>query len=359
MNDIQTKLKERILSLCASMSVSGFERRATASLTEKYGKYFDEVRSDAVGNHMFIKRCGKKDAPVALVDSHFDEIGMMVTEILDDGFVKFTRIGGVSLAILQAADVVIYGKEEIRGVIISTPPHLRTGDADTLSDFEDLLIDTGYTKETLERIAPVGTPIGFAPNYSELLGGQIAGKSLDDKACAAVCIEAIIDTPKEELSADVVMLFSAFEETVMPGGVTPGTFSLMPDYAMVVDVNLAKVPDTQKHETVPFGEGVSLGISAATDRALTLRCKKLCEEKEIPFMLAACPSSTGTNSPDVNLVGGGVPVVDVGLPLKNMHTYVETISLTDCESLYRLVKTFVTDDGIAADFCRKGDELPV
>ena len=203
MNDLQVKLKDGIVSLCSLMSVSGFERRSSDKLRQLYGEHFDEIRSDAVGNHLFIKRCGKENAPLALVDSHFDEIGMMVTEICDDGFVKFTRIGGLSLAILQAADVVIYGKEEIRGVIISTPPHLRTGDADTLSDFEDLLIDTGYTKETLEKLITVGTPIGFLPHYSELLNGQLAGKSLDDKACAAVCIEAIIDTPKSELSADV------------------------------------------------------------------------------------------------------------------------------------------------------------
>ena len=145
----------------------------------------------------------------------------------------------------------------------------------------------------------------------------------------------------------------------MPGGVTPATFSAMPDYAMVVDVNLAKVPETQKYETVPLGEGVSLGLSAATDRKLTLLCQQICKEREIPYVMVASPSSTGTNSPDVNLVGCGVPVVDVGLPLKNMHTYVETVSLDDCESLYRLVKEFITDTRIPQQFAGKGAELPV
>ena len=359
MNDLQKKLKERITELCSLMSVSGFEKRAKAELYALLEKDFDETRTDPVGNHIFTKRCGREGAPTLLVDAHFDEIGMLVTEVCDGGFLRFCSMGGLSLSVLQAADVVIYGKETVRGVIISTPPHLRSDKGEALAHIDELMIDTGYSRETLEKIAPVGTPIGFLPVYSDLVEGRIAGKSFDDKACAAVCAAAITDVAREELSANVCLMLSSMEETSRLGGISPAVNAIQPDYAMVVDVNLAKVPDTQKHETVPFGEGVSLGISAATDRALTLRCKKLCEEKEIPFMLAACPSSTGTNSPDVNLVGGGVPVVDVGLPLKNMHTYVETISLTDCESLYRLVKTFVTDDGIAADFCRKGDELPV
>lgn len=359
MNDLQKSLKNDIIELCSLMSVSGFERRARNELYSRFENYFDRAQTDAVGNYLFFKDCGREGAPTLMVDAHFDEIGMLVTDICEGGFLRFCGMGGLSLSVLQAADVTVYGKEEIRGVIISTPPHLREGSGDKLAEIDELMIDTGYSKETLERIAPVGTPVGFSPVYSELLGGRIAGKSFDDKACAAVCAAAIIDTPREELAADVCLMLSCFEETSRLGGIAPAVNSLQPDYAMVVDVNLAKVPDTKACETVPMGGGVSISLSAATDRELSLKVAELCRVRDIPGVLVAAPSSTGTNAPTVNLSGSGIPVVDIGLPLANMHTYNEVIDLGDCEALYRLTQAFITDRDLAEKFKREGEELPV
>lgn len=359
MNELRTRLKNEIISLSSLMTVSGSEKRVTGELKNRFGEYFDELRTDAVGNHMLIKKCGRKDAPMILVDAHLDEIGLMVTDICDGGFLKFTNIGGISLSILQAADVVVYGKETVHGVITSTPPHLRGGSGDDLAKTDELMIDTGYTKEALEKIAPVGTPIGFLPVYSELIGGRIAGKSFDDKAPAAICAAAVIDTDRDKLAADVCLMLSSFEETSRLGGIAPAVYTLAPDYAMVVDVNLAKVPDTPKSETVPMGKGISISVSAATDRALSLMTEELCKGKDIPYTMVAAPTSTGTNAPTVNLSGSGIPVVDIGLPLANMHTYNEVIDLSDCEALYKLVCEFITDKKISDRFGKRGEELPL
>lgn len=359
MNELQTRLKKEITELSSLMSVSGFEKRMTDKLRHIYSHSFDEIRTDAVGNHLLIKKCGKEGAPMILVDAHLDEIGMMVTEVCEGGFLKFTGIGGISLSILQAADVVIYGKETIHGVITSTPPHLRSGDGDKLAEMDELMIDTGYEKGTLEMLAPVGTPVGFLPIYSQLAGDRIAGKSFDDKAPAAICAAAVTDVPREELCADVCLMLSSFEETSRLGGIAPAVYALAPDYAMVVDVNLAKVPDTPKYETVPMGKGISISVSAATDRALSLMTEELCKNKEIAHTMIAAPSSTGTNAPTVNLTGGGIPVVDIGLPLANMHTYNEVIDLSDCEALYTLVCEFIKDKTIAERFGKRGEELPL
>ncbi|MBQ9782942.1 MAG: hypothetical protein IJW44_00295 [Clostridia bacterium] len=352
-------LKEKIISLCSLMSVSGFETRATDTLREQLGIHFDETTTDPVGNHILLKRCGRENAPLVLIDAHFDEIGMLVTEICDGGFLKLAPVGGLSPSVLQAADVTVWGKETIRGVITSTPPHLRSGSDDSLADLSDLMVDTGYPKEDLEKLCPVGTPVGFSPCYSDLLNGCLAGKSFDNKACAAIAASAIADTPKESLAADVALMLSCYEETSRLGGVTPGVFRLRPDYAMVIDVNLATVPDVPKYETVPLGEGVSLSVSAATDRRLTRMTQTLCEDRAIPHTMIASPSSTGTNATSVNLVGAGVPVVDVGLPLRSMHTYNEVISLTDAGSLYSLVSEFIQSERIADAFGALGEEVPV
>lgn len=353
-------LKEKILSLCSVMSVSGFESRAAEQLKITVGADFDEVRTDAVGNTVFIKRSGKTGVPLALIDTHWDEIGMMVSEICEGGFLRVVAVGGLSLPVLQAADVVIYGTSIIRGVIVSTPPHLRTGDEEILPELRELLIDTGYSKQELEELAPIGTPVGFAPIYRELSGGCLTGKSFDNKACGAVAAYAVASMPRERLAADVAVVFSSYEETAKVGGAAVAAFGLRPDYAMVIDVNLATVPDVPRDETVPFGKGISLSVSAATDRALTRRTQEICRERGLGHCMIAAPSSTGTNAPVVQLVQDGIPTVDVGLPLKSMHTYNEVISLDDAETLYRLIRAWLADSVLAERFARTEKEgLPV
>ena len=252
----------------------------------------------------------------------------------------------------------------MRGVIVSIPPHLRSADEKgKLPSPEEVTVDTGWQTDAaaLREIIPIGTPIGFAPCYSTLSGGahgerSIAGKSFDNKACGAVAAYALAALPKESLAADVCLLFSSYEETSRLGGVSPAIYRIAPDYAMVIDVNLARVPDAPHAETVPFGKGVSISISAATDRRLTRMTRTLCEEKQIPFSTVAAPSSTGTNAATVNLVGAGVPVVDVGLPLKNMHTYNEVVSMKDVSALCELVRAFVCSRTIAESFASSGKE---
>lgn len=350
-------LAQKIVALSSVMSVSGYECRGADEACRLLGDGFDSIEQDAVGNCFLWKKCGREGAPTILVDTHFDEIGMLVREILTGGFVRLAPIGGLSPSVLQAADVILYGKEILRGVIISTPPHLRNAEENHLPDCEELLVDTGYSKEELEQILPIGSPVGFAPVYRELLNRRLMGKSFDNKACAAIAAHAIAATPKEALAGDVVLMLSSYEETSRLGGASAGAFRCAPDYAMVIDVNLATVPDVPKAETVPLGEGISLSVSAATDPALTRAAEALCKARGIAHTMIAAPSSTGTNATAVQLTGGGIPTVDVGLPLKNMHTYNEVIDLADAEALGRFVEAFVCDGEIARGFCAR-EELP-
>ncbi|MBQ7292283.1 MAG: M20/M25/M40 family metallo-hydrolase, partial [Clostridia bacterium] len=274
-----------------------------------------------------------------------------VTEIKDQGFLKVINVGGLDTRIMQAADVVVYGKETFPAVVASTPPHLSDKkDRESLKGVDELLIDTGYSKEELEELVRVGTPIGFKGKYTDLLNRQLAGKGFDDKACAACAVAAIGEISKNELAGDVYLLLSAHEETDRQGGVVCGTYAIEPDYAMVVDVNLGKTPDTKSSETVKMGEGVALTLSAVTDRKLTKMTAELCSQKEIKFQTIVSATSTGTNATALSLVKGGVPVVDVGLPLKSMHTYNEVLDLDDADELVKLIKAFVSDNAIAEVF---------
>ena len=344
------EFKQLIISLSSLMSVTGYETRDRERLVELIGDRFDENYADAVGNQVFIKRCGKANAPRILLDAHMDEIGMFVTDILEGGFLRVVNVGGLDTRILQAGKVVIYGKDTtFVGVVASTPPHLqKPGENKKLPEVTDLLIDTGYTKEELEGMIRIGTPVGFEPKYTELLGGNLAGKGFDNKACAACAVEGVFRA--ESLAGDVYLVLSAHEETDRMGGASAAAYAIDPDYAMVIDVNLGKTPDTAKHETVAMGGGASLTYSAITNKKLTRMTAALADEAQVKYQYSVSPSHTGTNTPNVALALAGIPVVDVGLPLASMHTYNEVIRMDDCESVAEIVKLFVSSDKIAEVF---------
>ena len=346
---------KRIIPALASLcSVSGSEYRNAENIKGMFGECFDSIESDTVGNLTFFKSCGRENAPKIMIDTHYDEIGFMVTDVLDGGFLRITNIGGIDRAIMQAACVTVYGKEILNGIIISTPPHLREG-GNKLPKIEDLLVDVGlgYSKEELCELCPIGTPITFEKKHTELLEDKIAGPSLDNKACAAIALDAACDVSREMLSGDLYITLSCYEETARRGGAYVCANRINPDYALVIDVNLADAPSVPSRDSVKMGGGISISYSSSTDRALTRASARLCEENKISYIKKAEPSSTGTNAIALGMASFGVSVVDVGLPLRNMHTYNEVISLDDCFDLYSFVRAFISSESLAKDFCRE------
>lgn len=336
-------LEEKIIAFASLPSVSGRESAAKESL-EKLMSGFDQTQTDALGNRICLRRCGREGAPRILLDAHFDEIGMYVCGIEEGGFLKLAPIGGLDRRTLSSAPVVIYGEKTISGILSSTPPHLAAKDGKAvLPELGDLLVDTGYSKEELEKIAPIGTPVGFAPRFRHLAGKRLTGKSFDNKACCAIAAEALLSTPREELAGDVYLLFSVREETGAFGGVSSAALSVNPDRAMVLDADLAAMPGTKEADTVKLGGGPSLTRGPVLDKRLRRSLEARAAAAGIPVQPIALPNSTGTNAPAVNLTGAGIPTVNAGLPVRVMHTYHEILDLTDAENLRELVRLFITD----------------
>lgn len=352
---MEPDLKQLIISLSSLMSVSGHTMHDGDKLCALVGDYFDEIRTTPIGNYLFIRRCGRSGAPKILIDTHYDEIGMIVTGIREGGFLTFTSIGGLDTRILQAGEVTVYGKNgrSIYGVIGSTPPHLqKPGESGKLREIGDLLIDTGYSTSELEKFVRVGTPVGFRPKYTELKNGMITGKGFDNKSCGAAAVAAIAGIPADSLWGDVYLQFATFEEAggYMPGAAT-GAFAVEPDCALVADVNLGRTPDTKKVDTVEVGGGASLTFSPLTDRKLTVVLRDAAKAADIKVQPCVAATDAGTDANIMGLVGRGIPTVDVGLPLKSMHTCTEAILLSDAEALRDLIRLFITSDAVAQEVC--------
>ncbi|MBQ8357267.1 MAG: M20/M25/M40 family metallo-hydrolase [Clostridia bacterium] len=344
------ELRELIPAMAGLMSITGYETYDAERLTALL-QGFDEDITDPVGNRILVRRCGRENAPKILIDTHFDEIGLHVSDIRDGGFLKVEGVGGLDGRTLPSADVRIYGKQVLEGVIASTPPHLKNkDDEEKVKPVSELLIDTGYPTEELRELVRIGTPVGFTPRYTWLQNDRLVGKGMDNKACCAIAAHALRDIPAAELAGDVYLVFAVHEETDRVGGTAVGGFSVEPDYAMVIDVNIGHAPGSKEIGTVEMGKGPSICRSAITDRRLTKMTEALCERGGIPWQRCVDAVSTGTDTVSLHLVGKGIPVVDVGLPLRAMHTYVEMLDMTDAEYLAALVRAFVTDKEIGEVF---------
>ncbi len=337
--------KELIYKLSAMMSVTGYEWRAKDELFAAVGGFFDECYEHTTGTYVLVKKCGRENAPRLMLDAHFDEIGMVVSDIHEDGYLSIARLGGLDRRILPATEVKIYGNETIYGVICSTPPHLQSADDyKKTPELDDILIDTGYSKEELEKIVRIGTPIGFYESTAELLGDKLCGRSMDNKACAAAAVRAAMLCDKKDMVCDLYVTLSSREEESLAGGCVNAAYSIMPDAAIVTDVTFATFPGVEKYESGKMGEGVVISLSAVTDRRLTESLITKCEEDEIAFVRTVDATDTGTNATMLALTGDGIPTAVVSVPLSNMHTYNEIIDARDVLSAAKLFAAAACDE---------------
>lgn len=336
-----TDEREIIKGLTGGVSVSGYEMGIESVVSAIGEKYFDEYRCDSVGNYYLIKHAKKADYKKILIDAHIDEVGMIVTEILDGGFLRVSEVGGIDVAVLPASEVTIHGKKEIYGVVCSTPPHLAKGDRLVLPKLYDVLVDTGYSKEYLESVVTIGTPITFKHVYTELLNDKICTKSLDNKICALAAVKAAILLSQTDFDDELTVLFSVKEE--VSRAVVTAVYSVEPDFAVVLDVCNSKIPDSDKKENVVLGGGCNISISPVTAPKLSKKLVKCAKRCGIPHSVAVEAQGTGTNANDIPLVKNGVPTVLLSVPLRSMHTPSEVISFKDVEYTAQLVKEFLLE----------------
>lgn len=338
---------EIIEKLVSVMSVSGYEERGREELLSFFSPVFDEYIPHSSGTHVFVKRCKKENAPRLMLDTHFDEIGMIVTGILDGGFLSVANIGGLDRRILPAAEVTIYGREELYGVIVSTPPHLQSaGDSKKTPKISDIRIDTGYSEETLEKLVDIGTPIGFAEKTAMLSGTRITSRSLDNKICCAAAYLTAASLVADEMEADLYVTLSSREEATMADGCSSAAYAIKPDFAIVCDVTFATTPGVKSDESGKFKGGPVISLSAVTDRPFTDNVIELCKKHDIPYSITVDATNTGTNATMLTLVGDGIPTAVVSIPIGSMHTYNETAELCDLENTAKLFKEIICDEEI-------------
>lgn len=333
------KLKAELKKLSASVGVSGFERNLAEEISAMFMPYADEVYIDALGSVIAVKKCGKPDAVKIMVDAHMDEIGLMVTEIDDKGFLKFTTVGGVDTRILPSALVTVHGKKKLTGVIGIKPPHLQQpGESEKPLAVEDLSIDIGLSKVQAEEMVRIGDFISFCQKPHVLKNAFMCGKCMDNRGGVVAVLQAAKALWDVKLDADVYYVLSVQEEFTL-GGAKTAAEGIGADMALVLDVTHAKTHDNKDGFTA--GAGLSYSIGPNVSPVLEKWICKCAKKAEIPIFPEVDGGSTGTNAWSVQIANGGVATAVISIPLKYMHTSAEALSLEDVERAGALATEFV------------------
>jgi len=341
---------DTLQQLCAVGGPSGFERPVAGVASELMRPLVDEVRVDRLGNVIGVKRCGLPNAKRLVLDAHLDEIGLIVTGI-EEGFLRFTPIGGVDPRILPGRELTVLTDVPMLGVVISTPPHiLKPEDREKSIPIDDLYIDVGLSQEQAEAVIPLGTPIVYRESCFALGKNQVCGKAMDDRACFVSLLRAVELLQDTQLDLDLYILGSTFEE-IGGAGAKTGVFAIDPDWCVAVDVTHAKTPDSSKEKTLKMGGGSAIGVGPNMTRWMSDRMKSKAKEQQIPYQVEVMGGHTGTNAWPIQICREGIATALVSLPLKYMHTPVETFALSDLEDTARLLAAFITDLGKEGQAC--------
>ena len=334
---------EFLQQLLAAPSPSGYEQPAQR-IFRSYIEPYSDVATDVMGNVFgMIQGVGERRPRVMLV-GHCDEIGLQVRYLDDNGFIYFSAIGGVDPHITAGLKVHIHTRQgRLTGVIGKRPIHLMEAkDRDSVVKLDAQYIDIGAAnKKQAQALVRVGDPITFAVSLERLAGDRVTSRGLDDKAGSFVVAEVLrrVAGLPDRLPIDLYGVSSVQEEVGLRGGTT-SSYSVNPDIGICVEVDFATdQPDVEKKHNgeVGLGKGPILPRGANINPALFDLLSDTAEAEEIPVQYTGIARATGTDANVMQISRGGVATALVKIPLRYMHTPVETLSLSDLDAAVELI----------------------
>jgi len=341
------ELKDVLKELTEAIGISGYEFPAANKTALFLKPYCHEVSVDNMGSVIALKRGeqnGDKRLKI-LIAAHLDEIGLMITKIEDGGFIRVTRVGGIDVSTLPGQEVKIFagqGENVIRGVIGAKPPHLQNpGESSKPMGFDDLYIDTGFSKSELEKSVEVGTLVRIESEFTELENGYISAQAMDDRAGVASMIETLRRLTLRKHTWDVYAIATAQEE-VSGLGAKSTAFRIEPDIAIAIDVTFGNGPGIPERRSYQLGKGPTIGLGPNFHPKITQKLCDVAKEFEIPYQVEADPHPGGTDAYSLQVSKAGIPAGLLSIPLRNMHSTVEVLKLEDVKRLAELLSVFIS-----------------
>ena len=337
------QLNKTIRTLCALPGPSGWEDPVRDWLTDQVRPWADELRVDRNGNLLVFKKGRKAPDKTILLAAHMDEVGLIVRSVTEDGFIRFAFVGGVDRRVVLGKKVYL-GEKSVPGVIGLKAVHLTTeAERKSVPKVDQLYIDIGAEnkEEALELVQP-GDYGMFAAGVTQLSGGLLKAKALDDRVGCGILLELL----KQDLPVDTWFAFTVGEESGCRGAFGAG-FALKPDIAVIVEGTTAadspamegarKVCSPGKGPVLPFMDGGSI-----YDRGLFCRLRDLAEQHGIPWQTKTYLSG-GTDASAIQRSGSGARVAAVSAAVRYIHAPSSVGCMEDFDRMYRLLGLFLED----------------
>jgi endoglucanase len=324
-----------VQQLTSAYAVSGDERRLHDILRSALAGLADEIHDTPLGNLIALRK-GRSSDHAILFAAHLDEVGAWVTRINDKGFLGF-QCRSIDERVWPGLQVVVHGSESLPGIIGLKPVHVMSHEEmDKPVAPDELWIDVGLPRDQVIKLVPVGSTVTFTAGVTKLMNDRFAGKTLDDRLCGVALVEALELLRDTTLPYDVVMAFTVQEEITGNGAWTSGSFS-HPDVGIAVDVTHADTYGVPEEKTIPLGGGPGVTIGPVVNDHVLELIKRSAKAAEVPTSEETCMSYSGTDADELQLVGSGIAAGVVSIPLRYMHSPVETADQVDVDRAARLI----------------------
>lgn len=342
-------LKEHLRTLVESHAPSGHEAPIRALIRAAWTDYVDEFQQDGLGSLIGIKRATTPTDPPRkiMLAAHMDEIGMMVRDVVD-GFIYVHRISGVDNRVMPAQTVLVHGVRPLLGIVASTPPHLsKPNERSKYPTFNELIVDVGLPADEVAQLVRIGDLITVDVPMIDLQGKKVAGKAMDDRACVAAVTLCMVELAKMQHRWDVYAVATVQEETGLYGAATAANL-IRPEIAIALDVTFAPQPGVDGDDTREMGKGPVISYGPNFHTKLVDKLKDSANRTELKLQEDVIAGASGTDAWAIQISREGVPTALISIPIRNMHSPVETVDLRDIERAGRLLAQFIA--GLDADF---------
>jgi endoglucanase len=336
-----TTLSELTKRLTMAKSPSGRESEITQIILEELDGFIDGHRIDKLGN-LIVWKNGKSGKKV-LLDAHMDEIGVVVTNIDDRGFLKIDRVGGVSPYTIYQSRLRFGEVVGIVGIEGETTEELQTN-IQKMS-FEKLFVDIGAkSKEEAEKLCPIGT-FGTYDSYFYKQGNYMISKSMDDRIGCAVIIEVFKRT--KEPKNTIYGVFAVQEEVGLIGAHVAG-YDIDPDVAIALDVTgVGDTPKGLKRVPMELGKGACIKVkdmASISNRHIVDKLKEIAQKYNILHQMEVLIFG-GTDAAGYQATKSGIPSATISIPTRYIHTPSEMVYEPDVEATIELTLKYC-EEGI-------------
>jgi len=343
--------REFLASLLDAPSPSGFETPGQRVWIEYVSQFADEVRTDDYGNAVAVHDGGGTEVAIA---GHGDEIGFMVRDITEEGFLELSRIGGADRTVTRGQHVTVHTDDgPIAGVVGQTAIHLRDRTDEEILDVAEQHVDIGVEDGAAARErVEIGDPVTFSSGLETLAGTRLSARGMDNRVGIWTAAEALRRAGEAGADATIYAVSTVQEELGTQGAKMVG-FDLEPDAVVAVDVTHATdTPDVpgKRSNGIDLGAGPAVARGSANHPLLVEALRSTADGEGVALQLEATGSSTGTDADAFYTQRGGVPSVNLGIPNRYMHTPVEVIDTEDLDAAADLLGTFAASVGEYAPF---------